>query len=114
MATPLLQLTLALAPAIIASMVIKHVTLPWEKEKRPSERAELLNLLARDVKRVKLIMARNIAAVNTGKACAIVPLQLSNWKRVKSDKRLKKYADEKIFKMMIHQFNEWEMLRYSA
>jgi len=108
MGQSVLQLTLALIPAVVASLVIQRVKLPWELEKRPSERAELLCLLAKDVKRVKSIMARNIAAVNAGKACVLTALPLSNWKRVKHDKRLKKYTDEKIFKIMIHQFNEWE------
>jgi hypothetical protein len=110
MATSLLQLTLAIAPAIIASMVIKRISFPWETKKSPSERAEILGMLARDVKQVKSILAINISAVNKGNACAIVPLPLSNWKRIKRDSRLKKYMDEKIFRQMTRQFKEWEKM----
>jgi|TARA_B100001971_G_C18169699_1_gene526362 hypothetical protein len=110
MATSLLQLTLAITPAIIASMVIKRIRMPWEKQKTPSERAELLNMLAKDIKSVKTIMASNIAAVNAGRACALPSLPLTNWKRLKRDSRLSKYTDEKIFKTMIRQFRDWERM----
>jgi len=108
MGQSILQLSLAIAPALIASLVIKRVTLPWENERRPSERAELLLMLAKDVRDVKSIMARNIKAVNHGRACALPSLPLLNWKRLKKDARLKKYSNERIFKAMIRQFREWE------
>ncbi|MDZ4221533.1 MAG: hypothetical protein U1C18_01515, partial [Patescibacteria group bacterium] len=78
------------------------------KEKRPSERAEILRMLARDVKSAKSIMAANIKAVDDGRACAMRRLPLSNWNRLKKDSRLHKYASEPIFKHMIRQFREWE------
>ena len=111
MALSLLQLTLAITPAIIASIIIKRISFPWDKEKRPSERAEILRLLARDVKKVKQVLARNIKAVNSGKACPIVALPLSNWKRLKRDVRLRKYMDEKIFQQMIKQLKQWEQMK---
>jgi len=110
MTQSLLQLTLAITPAIIASMVIKYISFPWEKKKSPSERAEILSMLAKDVKQVKSVLAQNIAAVNQGKACAIAHLPLSNWKRLKRDYRLQKYMDEKIFKQMVYQFQDWEKM----
>ncbi len=108
MAQSLLQFGLAIAPAIIVSLAIRQMQMPWERKKRPGERAELLHLLAKDVQRVKAIMAANIRAVNQGRACELHPLPLSNWHRIKRDGRLAKYADERIFKTMIHQFREWE------
>lgn len=108
MAQEILQLTLALMPAVAIGLALNRVTLPWEKQKRYSERAELLVLLAKDIKLVKSIMARNIAAVNAGRACALAPLPLSNWKRIKKDERLYKYASEPIFRTMICQFKQWE------
>jgi len=110
MAYSLLQLTLAITPAIIASMIIKRISLPWEKKKSPSERAEILSMLAKDVKQVKSVLSQNIKAVNKGKACAIVSLPLSNWKKLKRDSRMKKYMDEKIFQQMITQFRDWEKM----
>ena len=108
MATSLLQLTLALAPALLVGAFMKRVTMPWEKEKRPSERADLLRMLARDVTRVKTIMAANINAVNQGRACTVARLPLSNWNRLKKDARFHKYSSEPIFRHMISQFREWE------
>ena len=112
-----IQLTLALAPAVAIGYALNHVSMPWDKKKQFSERAELLALMARDVKGVKSIMARHIAAVNacpphrrTGRACALPSLPLSNWKRVKHDKRLKKYSDEPLFRTIITQFQEWETI----
>ena len=110
MTTSLLQLTLAITPAIIASIIIKRISFPWEKKKSHSERAEILSMLARDVKQVKSVLAQNITAVNKGKACAIVPLPLSNWKKLKRDSRLQKYMDEKIFKQMTSEFRELEKI----
>jgi len=111
MALSLLQLTLAITPAIIASIIIKRIRFPWDNEKRPSERAEILRLLAKDVKKVKQVLARNIKAVNSGRACPIVALPLSNWKRLKRDVRLQKYMDEKIFQQMIKQLKQWEQMK---
>lgn len=108
MTTSLLQLTMAIAPALLVGAFMRRVTLPWEKEKRPSERAELLRMLARDVTRVKTIMAANIKAVNEGRPCAMRPLPLSNWNRLKRDARLHKYSGEPLFRQMISQFREWE------
>ncbi|MBI1961717.1 MAG: hypothetical protein HYS45_03395 [Parcubacteria group bacterium] len=108
MATSLLQLTLAITPALLVGAFMRRVTMPWEKEKRPSERADLLRMLARDVTRVKTIMAANIAAVNQGRACAVYRLPLSNWNRLKKDARFHKYAGDPIFRQMIRQFHEWE------
>ena len=110
MATSILQLTLALTPAILASMVIQRISLPWEKQTRASERSELLGMLARDVKRVKAIMAENIAAVNAGRACALPPLPLTNWRKLKRTTRLKKYSHDPVVKKLIHQFREWEQV----
>ena len=103
-----IQLTLALAPAVAIGYAFSRVNMPWDKNKQFSERAELLSLMARDVKGVKSIMARHMAAVNAGRACALPSLPLANWKRVKHDKRLKKYADEPLFQKIITQFQEWE------
>ena len=111
MALSILQLTLALTPAIIASIIVKRIHLPGDKEKRPSERAEILSLLAKDVKKVKHVLGRNIIAVNQGRACQIVNLPLSNWKRLKSDDRLRKYMDERIFQQMISQLKQWEQMK---
>ena len=86
--------------------------MPWDKQKRPSERAEILCLLAKDIKRVKSILARNIIAVNSGRRCPALNLPLSNWKKIKKDTRLQKYSDEKIFQTMISQFKEWERIGY--
>ena len=108
MDTSLLQLSLALTPALIAGIVINKINLPWEKEKRPSERAELLRMLARDVKRVKLIMAQNMQSINQNSTKSLVPVRLINWNKLKRDARFHKYADEKIFKQMIRQFKDWE------
>ncbi len=102
-----IQLTLALAPAVAIGYALNHVSMPWDKKKQFSERAELLALMARDVKGVKSIMARHIAAVNPPKG-GLPRLPLNNWKRVKHDKRLKKYSDEPLFQTMIKQFTEWE------
>lgn len=104
-----IQLTLALMPAAAVGFVLNRISLPWEKNKRLSERTELLSLMARDVKRVKSIMARNIAAVNPP-AGGLPRLPLTNWKRVKHDKRLKKYSDEPLFQTIISQFREWEKI----
>ncbi|MBU2575629.1 hypothetical protein KKF64_00840 [Patescibacteria group bacterium] len=114
MANSLLQLTLAITPAIIASIIIKRIKFPWDNEKRPSERAEILRLLARDVKHVKLIMARNIQAVNSGHTCPISSLPLSNWKKIKRDASLQKYMDEKIFQQMAKQLKQWEQIRLTS
>lgn len=108
MASEILQLALALTPAVAISLVINRVSMPWDKKKLPSERAELLVLLARDIKHVKSIMARNIVAVNAGRSCALSSLPLNNWRWIKTDQRLRKYADEPIFKTIISQFREWE------
>ncbi len=108
MATSLIQLTLAIAPALLVGAFLKRVTMPWEKEKRPNERALLLRMLARDISRVKAIMAANIAAVNQGRACTLARLPLSNWNRLKKDARFHKYSSEPIFRHMISQFREWE------
>jgi len=110
MATSLLQLSLAITPAVLISLLIRHTTFPWERQKRPSERAELLRMLASDIRVAKIIMARNLVAVNEGKACPLACLPLTNWHRVKADIRLKKYQDEQIFKTMIKQFKEWERM----
>ena len=117
MATEILQLTLALIPAVAVGLAFNKVTLPWEKQKRYSERAELLGLLAKDVKQVKFIMAKKLEAVNAcpperraDRACALAPLPLANWKNVKNDNRLRKYASEPIFKTIINQFREWERI----
>ena len=113
MAQSLLQFGLAITPAILASIIIRRMQMPWERKKRPGERAELLHLLAKDVKHVKAIMATNIRAVNQGRACELRPLPLRNWKQIKHDARLKKYADERIFKTMVRQFREWERMAAS-
>lgn len=107
MAQEFIQLTLALMPAVAIGYALNRVNMPWDKKKQFSERAELLSLMARDVKGVKSIMARHIAAVNPP-AGGLPRLPLSNWKRVKHDKRLKKYADEPLFQTIISQFHEWE------
>lgn len=108
MTNALIQLTLAIAPALMVAGIIKHVQLPWEAKKLPSERAEILSLLARDVRSVKTIMAHSLARVNVGASCNVPRLPLTNWKRLKNDPRLKKYSDEKIFMEMISQFKRWE------
>ncbi len=108
MALNILQLTLALTPAVLISMVIQRMSLPWEKKHTVSERSELLSMLAKDVKRVKAIMAENIAAVNAGRACAITPLPLTNWKKLKRTSRLQKYSHDPVVKKLIRQFREWE------
>ncbi|OJI06188.1 hypothetical protein BK004_04970 [bacterium CG10_46_32] len=108
MTTSLIQLTLALAPIFLVGAFMQRVTMPWEKEKRPAERADLLRMLAKDISRVKTIMALNINAVNEGRACVTRPLPLSNWNRLKKDARFHKYSNEPIFKQMIRQFQEWE------
>jgi len=110
MASEILQLTLALMPAMAVGLALNRFPLPWEKQKRYSERAELLRMLAKDIKRVKSIMARNIVAVNAGRACPLARLPLANWKNVKNDNRLRKYASEPIFKTIINQFREWERI----
>jgi len=109
MASEILQLTLALMPAVAVGLALNRVTLPWEKQKRYSERAELLSLLARDIRGVKSIMARGLLSVNP-KTSRMPSVPLSNWQRLKKDARLYKYADEPIFKTMIKQFKEWETL----
>lgn len=108
MAESILQLALALTPAIVVSLAINRLTMPWDKKKRPSERAELLALLARDIKGVKSIMARNMAAVNPPAGGRLPSLPLSNWKSVKNDQRLRKYASEPIFRTIISQLQQWE------
>ena len=108
MATSILQLTLAIAPALLVGAFMQRITMPWEKQKRPGERADLLRMLARDVHRVKTIMAANINAVNQGRARTLTRLPLSNWNRLKKDARFNKYAGEPIFRHMINQFREWE------
>lgn len=108
MTASLLQLTLAITPAILASLVIQRIRLPWEKKLNPSERAELLSMLAKDVRQVKSIMAKNMIAVNAGRARSLPLLPLSNWKRLKKDLRLKKYAHDPVVKTMVRQFREWE------
>ncbi|MEK7188967.1 MAG: hypothetical protein AAB671_00465 [Patescibacteria group bacterium] len=108
MTASLLQLTLAIAPALLVGAFLSRVSLPWEREKRPSERAELLRMLAKDVRRVRLIMAANIRAVNQGRACPVTSLPLANWNRLKKDARFHKYSGEPIFRQMISQFREWE------
>ena len=94
MAAEIIQLTLALMPAMAVGFAINRLNMPWDKQKRFSERTELLSLMARDIKRVKSIMARHILLVNAGRVCALPALPLSNWKRVKNDSRLKKYSDD--------------------
>lgn len=108
MATSILQLTLAIAPALLVGAFMRRVTMPWEHEKRPGERAHILRMLAKDVRRVRTIMAANIKAVNAGRACPLQPLPLSNWNRLKRDARLHKYSGEPLFRQMISQFREWE------
>ena len=90
MATEILQLTLALMPAVAVGLALNKVTLPWEKQKRYSERAELLGLLAKDVKQVKFIMAKKLEAVNAcpperraDRARALGPPPLAHWKNTK-------------------------------
>jgi len=109
MAQEILQLTLALMPAMAVGLALNRIPMPWEKQKRYSERAELLSLLARDVKGVKSIMARGLLSVNP-KVSHMPRVPLSNWQRLKKDARLYKYADEPIFKTMIKQFREWEKI----
>lgn len=109
MAQEFIQLTIALAPAIAIGYAFSRVNMPWDKNKQFSERAELLSLMARDVKGVKSIMARHMSAVNPP-AGGLPRLPLSNWKRVKHDKRLKKYADEPLFQKIITQLQEWETI----
>ena len=108
MAQEFIQLTLALMPAVAIGYALNRVNMPWDKKKQFSERAELLSLMARDVKGVKSIMARHMAAINSGRACALPSLPLSNWKKMKHDKRLKKYVDEPLFQKIITQLQEWE------
>lgn len=110
MAQEFIQLTLALMPAVAIGYALNRVNMPWDNQKQFSERAELLSLMARDVKGVKSIMARHMAAINAGRACALPSLPLLNWKRVKHDKRLKKYSDEPLFKTIITQLQEWETI----
>ncbi len=112
MTTSLLQLTLALTPALVAGVIINRINMPWEKEKRPAERAELLRMLARDIKRVKSIMAQNMRSINQSKSRTLAPMRLTNWNKLKKDTRLHKYSGEPIFKEMIKQFREWERLAY--
>ena len=100
----ILQLGLAIAPAIITGFIIKHITLPWEKQKHFSERAEILSMLARDIRAVRSSFAD---ALNESKK-SFAPLPLYNWQKIKTDERLRKYAEEPIFKTMINQFKEWE------
>lgn len=109
MAQEIIQLTLALIPAVAVGLALNRLPLPWEKQKRYSERAELLSLLARDIKSVKSIMARSLASVNQ-KNNRMPRVPLTNWQRLKKDARLYKYADEPIFKTMIKQFKEWERI----
>lgn len=108
MAQELFQFTLALMPALAVGLAINKLRLPWQGAKRPSERAELLSLLARDVKRAKFIMARAMQTVNRDKAGAMPAIPLPNWRKVRRDARLRKYAGEPIFRAMIQQFREWE------
>lgn len=108
MGQELFQFGLALLPAISLGLLINKVTLPGQKKKRFSERAELLALLARDVKRAKFIMARALARVNCAQSCELPAIPLSNWRKLKQDERLRKYASEPIFRAMIQQFREWE------
>jgi hypothetical protein len=110
MASSILQLSLAITPALLAGVVIRRIQFPWDKEKRPSERAELLRLLARDVKRVKLIMSKTLANVNSTHSKPLPRVSLPNWNKVKKDARLTKYAREPIFKEIISQFKEWEQI----
>ena len=110
MSQELFQFGLAILPAISLGMLINKVSLPWQKKKRFSERAELLALLARDVKRAKSIMARAMESVNSGRVCRMPSLPLSNWQKVRGDERLRKYASEPIFRAMIQQFREWERI----
>ncbi|MAG28997.1 hypothetical protein CL632_02530 [bacterium] len=112
MSTSLLQLSLAITPALVAGVIINRMRMPWEKEKRPAERAELLRMLARDVKRVKAIMAQNMRSINHTNTKSLAPVKLYNWNKLKKDARLRKYSDEKIFKQMIKQFREWERFAY--
>jgi len=107
MATSLLQLSLAITPALLISFIIQRATFPWERQKRPSERAELLRLLASDIQVAKAIMAKNLEAVNKGKACPL-SLPLRNWRQLKHDARMRKYQDEQIFKLITQQLKEWE------
>ena len=100
----ILQLSLAIAPAIITGFIIKHITLPWEKQKHFSERAEILSMLARDIRAVRSVFA---GAIGQSKK-SFTPLPLYNWQKIKADCRLRKYANEPIFKTMINQFKEWE------
>ncbi len=108
MAAEIIQLTLALMPAVAVGFAINRLDMPWDKQKRFSERTELLSLMARDIKRVKSTMARHMILVNAGRARALPALPLANWKRVKHDSRLKKYSDEPLFRAIISQFREWE------
>ena len=101
----IVQLGLALTPALAAGFIIKRVTLPWEKQKRVSERAELLSLMAQDIIRVKEAMA---VSLNSARVSSAPKINLANWNKVKKNPALQKYTDEKIFKMMISQFREWE------
>ncbi len=107
MGQDIIQLTLALMPAVAIGYALNHVNMPWDNQKQFSERAELLSLMARDIKHVKAIMARNMAAVNPP-AGGLPRLHLANWKRIKNDRRLKKYSDEPLFQKIITQFQEWE------
>lgn len=104
MESGIIQLSLAIAPAIIISFIIKHITLPWEKQKHISERAEILNMLARDIRAVKSVFARSLAQSKK----SFTPLPLYNWQKIKTDERLRKYCQEPIFQTIINQLREWE------
>jgi len=85
--------------------------MPWETKKRDGERAEILSMLAKDVKRTKKILAKNLSYANSGKNQIAYPLSLNNWNSLKNDYRLKKYSNEPIFKEMIKQFKQLERLQ---
>lgn len=102
----ILQLSLAITPAIITGFIIKHITLPWEKQKHISERAELLGMLARDIRAVKSVFAQSLEQSKK----SFTPLPLYNWQKIKTDERLRKYSQEPTFQTIIKQFREWERI----
>lgn len=111
MATSIIQLTLAIIPAFAISYIIHKMTMPWDKQKREGERAEILSMLAKDIKKAKVALSRNLTSVSSGESHKSTPLSLNNWNMLKYDMRFKKYSDEPLFKEMIKQFKQLERIK---
>ncbi len=111
MTTSIFQLTLAIIPAFAISYIVHSITMPWDKKKRDGERAEILSMLAKDIKKAKTILSRDIEYISSGKPLKNIQLPLNNWNKLKFDYRLKKYSDEPLFKEMIKQFKQLERIK---